>query len=118
MKIAKGGLIGTFSAFVSVLTAVFLYTALENFSGIAKLCVVVLSGLIIGTVQGFFIEKSWHRAIGIGTFAGPLILWLPVVIVTYGFALLGLPLLAAFSTLVLFGAKLGAKLRMCACRRQ
>lgn len=50
-----------------------------------------------------------------GAFVGISILWTPVVVVTYGFALLALPLLAAFAMLSFFGAKLGANLRANVC---
>ena len=112
MNIIKGGLIGALSALLTILIAYLFYTSSEGMSGMAKLCGIVLSGLVIGAAQGFFIEPSWHRTIGIGTFTGALILLLPVVLVTYGFALIGLPLLAAFSMLVRSGAKLGNTLRM------
>jgi len=55
-------------------------------------------------------------ALGIGSFIGILILWLPVVLATYGFALLALPFLAAFATLVVAGATLGTALRAKICK--
>jgi len=53
--------------------------------------------------------------VGMGAFFGLLILWLPVVLVTYGFALIGLPLLVGFGMLVFFGAKIGANFRLYFC---
>lgn len=111
MNTAKAGLIGSLSAVASFLAVLLIYVSLENFSGVAKAFAIVLSALTIGIFQGIFIKREWHRAIGIGTFSGIFILWLPVVAVTYGFALLALPLLMAFALLVFFGAKFGANIR-------
>jgi hypothetical protein len=107
----KAGMIGVFSTVVSLLTVFINYTCLENFSGTVRICAIVASALAIGICQGFFFERVWHKVIGIGTFVGISILWTPVVVVTYGFALLYLPLLAAFAILAFFGARLGANLR-------
>ncbi|MYM23793.1 hypothetical protein GTP46_14155 [Duganella sp. FT135W] len=111
MSAAKMGLIGSLSAVVSFLAVFLIYIGMENFPGMIKIAAVVLSALAIGICQGFFIERAWHRTIGIGTFTGILILWLPVIAVTYGFALLALPFLAAFAMVVFYGAKLGARFR-------
>jgi hypothetical protein len=116
MNMAKTGLIAAFSAVLNPIAAVLMFTRLENFPGIVRLLAVVVSGLATGISQGFFIGRPWHGAIGIGTFVGALILWSPVVVVTYGFALFWLPLLGAFAIVVYFGAKLGSNLRVRACR--
>lgn len=111
----KAGVIGVFSTIVSLITVFLNYTSLENFSGTVRITAIVASALAIGFCQGFFFERVWHRAIGMGAFVGISILWTPVVVVTYGFALLALPLLAAFAMLSFFGAKLGANLRANVC---
>lgn len=103
-------MIGMLSAGASLLVVFLNYTSFENFPGIVRLCALVISGFAIGIGQGLFIGRPWHGAIGIGAFVGLLIGWVPVVMVTYGFALLGLPLLAIFATLVFLGAKFGAHL--------
>ena len=115
MSKVRTGLIGISSAVISLFVGFFNYAGLENFSGIVRLVAIVLSALAIGVCQGFFVQRAGHRAVGMGAFFGLLILWLPVVVVTYGFALMALPLLAAFSMLVFFGAKVGAHLRLKAC---
>ena len=112
MSKLKTGFIGISSAVISLFVAFFNYRSLENFSGIVRLVAIVLSALVIGMCQGFFVQRSGHRAVGMGAFFGLLILWLPVVLVTYGFAIIGLPLLAVFGMLVFFGAKIGANLRL------
>lgn len=100
---------------VSILVAFFNCTSLENFFGIVRLVAIVLSALAIGIFQGFFVRRSAHRIVARGAFFGLLLLWSPVVLVTYGFALMALPLLAAFAMLVFFGAKVGAILRLYSC---
>jgi hypothetical protein len=115
MSKIKTGLIGITSAAINSSVAFFNYTGLEDFSGIVRLVAIILSALAIGICQGFFVERAGHRAIGIGAFFGLLILNLPVVVVTYGFALMALPLLVAFALLVFFGAKIGADLRLNYC---
>lgn len=115
MSKVKTGLIGISSAVLSFFVAFFNYTGLENFSGIIRLAAIVSSALAIGICQGFFVQRSGHRTVGIGAFFGLLILWSPVVMVTYGFALMALPLLVAFAMLVSFGAKIGANLRINSC---
>jgi hypothetical protein len=116
MSKVRTGFIGVSSATISLLVAFFNYRSLENFSGTVRLVAIVLSALVIGMCQGFFVQRSGHRAVGIGAFFGLLILWSPVVLVTYGFALMALPLLAALAMLVFFGTKIGANLRLNACR--
>ncbi len=107
----KTGLIGAFSIILSTLSASLVYMVFEAYPGWVKLLAIVFCALLIGALQGFFIRPSHHKVVGIASFIGIVILWLPVVLATYGFALLALPLLAAFARLVLAGATLGSKLR-------
>lgn len=116
MNMLKTSLIALFSTIISALSAYLVYTALEPYPGMVKLLAIVMCGLLIGALQGFFMKPSQHYAIGVGSFIGLLILWLPAVLATYGFALLALPFLAAFAKLVLVGAKLGTKLRANVCK--
>ena len=108
----RTGLIGMSSAAISLCVAYCNYTGLENFSGTVRLIAAMISALAVGICQGFFIQRSGHRDVGMGTFFGLLTLWLPVVVVTYGFALMALPLLAIFAMLVFYGARIGANLRL------
>jgi hypothetical protein len=112
MSKAKTVIQGVSSAVVSFFVAYFNYIGLENFPGIARLAAIVSSALLIGMCHGFFIRGLASSAVGFGAFWGRLILWSPVVAVTYGFALMALPLLAAFAVIVFFGAKIGASLRI------
>jgi hypothetical protein len=115
MSKVKTGLIGVSSGIISFFSAFFSYTGLENFDGIIRLAAIVLSALAIGMGQGFFVQRSGHRTVATGAFFGLLILWSPVVVVTYGLALVALPLLAGFAMLVFLGAKFGANLRINLC---
>ena len=112
----KTGLIGIASAAISLFVAYCNYIALENFSGTVRLFAIVLSALVVGVCQGVFVQRAEHRAVGMGAFFGLLALWLPVIVVTYGFALMALPLLAAFAMLVFYGARIGARLCLTSCR--
>ena len=116
MSTARTRLIGALSAVLSFLAVFLVYTSFENFPGMVHVLAITTCGLVIGICQGFFIQRPQHRTIGMATFVGVLILWLPVVFVTYGFALLALPLLAAFSLLVFCGARLGSHIRASAWR--
>lgn len=116
MSAARTGWIGTLSAILSFLAVFLIYTSLEHFPGTVTVLAIVVCGFVIGLGQGWFVQPPQHRTIGMATFVGLLILWLPVVLVTYGFALLAVPLLAAFALLVFFGARLGNHLRAAACR--
>ena len=116
MSAARTGLIGTLIAILGFLAVLLIYTSLELFPGTVTVLAIVVCGFVIGLGQGWLIQPSQHRTIGMATFVGVLILWLPVVLVSYGFALLAVPLLAAFAQLVFFGARQGSHLRAAACR--
>jgi hypothetical protein len=109
--ITRAGYAGALSALVIPAAAFLAFTSFENSPGIIQLAAVGISALVAGIVEGLLVERSCLDAIGWGTFAGSLVLWSPVVIATYGFALLGLPILAGLAALVWFGAKLACSLR-------
>ena len=111
----RAGLIVISSAAMSLCVAYCNYITLENCSGAVRLFAIVLSALAVGVCQGLFVQKSEHRVVAMGAFLGLLSLWLPVIVVTYGFALMALPLFAAFAMLVFYGARIGASLRLISC---
>ena len=117
MNKIKTVLVVVVSAVISFLCAFVNYAGLENYPGVVRLIAIAASALTIGACQGFFHKRPRHGAIGAGAFLGLLVLWSPVVVVTYGFALMSLPLLAIFAMLVFFGAKIGTSLRPFSCRR-
>jgi hypothetical protein len=108
----KAGLIGTVSAVVGFLVAYFVQISFEHLTLPLRWVVMLVSALAAGAFQGLLFGQSWPKVIGIGSFVGLLVLWSPVVVVTYGFALAAVPLLAAIALLVFFGARLGAKFRV------
>lgn len=114
---SKATVVGAISAVLNPAAAVIAHTVFENLPDSVQWFAVVVTGLLAGMLEGIFIGRPWHKAIGIGTFIGTLVLWAPVVMVTYGFALLALPLLAAFAALVWLGAKAGSMLRTRAAAR-
>lgn len=112
MKIVKPVMVGALSAATSILALWIAFFRLENFSLLIRLAAVVLSGVATGMWLGFFFDRRWHKAISRGAFIGAFILWLPVVAVTYGIALIALPLMLAYAWLVLAFARLGTRFRI------
>jgi hypothetical protein len=67
---------------------------------------VFLLGFSVGCLLGSAFKASMPWAVGVGAFAATLLMYLPVVFATYGFALLGLPLLVLYAACVAAGAHL------------
>jgi hypothetical protein len=64
-------------------------------------------GLILGFLVQLCIRQPLPRLrVAVGAFCGAFTVWLPVVMVTYGFALLASPLLFAYSFAVVAGSYL------------
>ena len=59
------------------------------------------AGMILGRVFG----SGYANSIGIGAMLALLLLWTPVVVVTYGFALAGIPILVAYAYCFVLGAR-------------
>lgn len=104
------------SALITCIVAVLNYFWLENYSGMIRLVVIVMSALASGVCQGLFVDDRSLRATGFGAFFGLLVLMSPVIAATYGFALMSLPLLAMLAMLVFFGAVGGRTFRSKFCR--
>jgi hypothetical protein len=69
-------------------------------------------GLILGFLaQLFFDEPLPKRRVATAAFLGALTLWLPVVLVTYGFALAATPVLIAYAAAAAIGAYAAVLLR-------
>lgn len=112
MNIVKPALVGALGAAMSILALWIVHIKLESFSLPVRLAAVVVSGVAIGMGLGFSFDRRWHKAISRGAFIGIFIVWLPVLVVTYGFALIALPLLLAYAWLVQEFARLGARFRI------
>jgi hypothetical protein len=103
---------GAGSAALSITAAFLIYIMLEDWPGIVQLLALAAAGLLIGCLLGCVAGSEFSKAIGAGAFAGPLVLWTPVVFVTYGFALLYLPLFILYALVVAFASKAGGALRI------
>lgn len=73
----------------------------------------VLSALAYGFVLGFAIQSCLRqplpkRRVAVASFCGSFVLWLPVVVVSYGFALAATPVFLAYSTAVIAGLYLAS----------
>ncbi|WP_409026878.1 hypothetical protein OX462_19845 [Janthinobacterium sp. SUN098] len=104
------GLVGILSATTSIGAAFLAYMYAESLPDVLKVLAVIAAGLLTGILQGIVLGSSWLKTIGISAFLGALVLWTPVVLVTYGFAVVALPLLAAFAAIIWLGGKLGASI--------
>lgn len=97
------------SAIISLGAAFLVYIHTENLAGVASILTVLAAGFAAGLLQGAIAGRPWLNTIAISALLGALLLWLPILFVTYGFALLALPLLVAFAAVVWMGARLGAR---------
>src|SRR5450830_880863 len=109
MTKAKTGLAGALSAIISLGAAFLVYIHTENLPGVASMLAVLAAGFVAGLLQGAIAGRAWLNTIAISALLGALPLWLPILFVTYGFALLALPALVAFAAVVWMGARLGAR---------
>jgi hypothetical protein len=87
----------------------FLYRYSEHQPGWLRLMEWVAVGGLAGVVFGRIFGRGHHRTIGAGAFAGMLLLWTPVVLNTYGFALIAVPILMAYGVIAGLGARHGGR---------
>jgi hypothetical protein len=112
MKMNKG-VIAPISSFVtSIGLALSVYYSLASKSGVTIGTVILMAGLVMGVVHGWFFDLHLARRIGIAAFLALCLLWTPIVIGTYGFALMALPILAIYAFIVFVGAQFGARNRL------
>jgi hypothetical protein len=74
-----------------------------------------LGALAYGLVLGFVVQLCFRQPlpkvqVAVASFCGAFILWLPVVAVTYGFALMATPVFFAYSATVIVGAYMAVQL--------
>jgi hypothetical protein len=65
-------------------------------------------GFVLGGVFAYMFDPGRSLPIGVGAFLAVAVLWTPVVLTTYGFALVAVPLLAVYALLVVLGFRLVA----------
>jgi hypothetical protein len=102
--------VGAASALLSILGALLVYIGMEGSAGAMQLLALVPVAVIVGLLLGVLGGEGSAAAIGVGCFSGLLLLWTPVVVVTYGFALLSVPVIAIYVFIVVRSSKLGASL--------
>jgi hypothetical protein len=67
-----------------------------------------IASLVYGFVIGLAIQLCFHeslprRRVALAAFAGSFLLWVPVVLVTYGLALMATPIFMAYAVAVVLG---------------
>lgn len=97
------------SIFISPLFAYISFMYFEEYSGVVRIGALVLAGIAAGIAQGALFGERFYMTIGVGALLGALVMWAPIVMVTYGFALLGLPVLMAYAACVGVGAKFSGR---------
>lgn len=76
---------------------------------LVKLSAACVVGAVIGFVLGAWFGRPCIRPIAWSAFAALSLLCLPVVLVTYGFALMGAPIVVGYALFVATGARYGAR---------
>ena len=108
---STGRLFGIASFLVSGVLLLFLVQIPSSMGWLLTGSAFYASAGVYGFVAGFVFGKSCAVAVGWGAFAAAAVLCVPVIFVTYGFALAGAPLVLAFALVVVAGANLGGRLR-------
>ncbi len=103
-------LIALFSAAASAACAFAAFRFPVQLSDSASIIASGLFALVLGLLQGKLFGPAAYKAVGVGTFLGLCVIWAPVVIVTYGFALAGLPYLVAYAGIAAVGVQWSVKL--------
>lgn len=113
MQIRKRAFAAVFS-FLSSLFAVWTtYRYAEPAGGVKLLCAFYIVGFLLGCVHGLLFGRNNAKIVGYGAFVAVLLLWTPVMFVTYGFAIIGIPFLIAYAACITVGAQLVTKNRDC-----
>lgn len=100
-------LLALLAGYIASLLAAVLAFRLVDGSSEANFAAILLAGVAIG--YGFSRVPAFSRSrniVATSAFLAALTMWVPVVIVTYGFALIGVPLLGLYSLAVMLGWKL------------
>jgi hypothetical protein len=103
---------GALSSVAAIVGAIGTYFLFPGTSPVVFTLALIAVELTLGIGIGFFACDASIKSIGFGAFVGLLIVWTPVVAVTYGFALLALPLLFLTAGALAVGSRLGRKVRI------
>lgn len=90
-------------------TALLVHHYLAGQSGTTMAVRMILAGLCVGVIHGWFFPRRYARHIAIAAFFALCLLWTPVVLASYGFGLIALPILLIYALAVFFGARFGAE---------
>ena len=101
-------LIALFSALASAAIGLAAYRGLEHLPGTIRIIGFGAAALVVGLLQGRLFGAGAYKAAGVGAFLGVCVLWAPVVLASYGFALAGLHYLVAYAGIVAVGVQWGA----------
>lgn len=99
------------SAMAGVMSVIGTYVTMQGVSPVIFILVLALVGMLVGGLVGIWAGDKSAKMVGVGAFIGVFIVWLPVVAVTYGFALLALPLLVLYALIMAIGSKFANILR-------
>jgi len=110
-RITEAGLAGTLGAVLNPIAAWLLFSHLPEPTFVTLVAAGIAAALVLGMIEGLLIRRPNLSVVIVGTLLGGLLMWIPMVVMTYGFALMGIPLLAAFAVFVWFGARIGSFFR-------
>lgn len=110
-RITEAGLAGTLGAVLNPIAAWLLFSHLPEPTFVTLVAAGIAAALVLGMIEGLLIRRPHLSVVIVGTLLGGLLMWIPMVVMTYGFALMGIPLLAAFAVFVWFGARIGSFFR-------
>lgn len=99
------------SAVAGGISVIGTYVTVQGVSSLTFVLALALVGMLVGGLVGIWAGDKSAKMVGVGAFIGVFIIWLPVVAVTYGFALLALPLLLLYALIMAIGSKFANMLR-------
>jgi hypothetical protein len=108
IKCAFTSLIGNFTA---VLAPYYLLHDTHAFNVVVM--AIFIAGFVVALIHGWIFGRGNVLIIGVTALTVILFLYIPVVLTTYGFALLSAHYLLAYALLALIGARLGAQASRC-----
>ncbi|MRV72074.1 hypothetical protein GJ700_10145 [Duganella sp. FT92W] len=103
-------ILGFSISFVTFLANTWLCFAGSDFSLLVKFVFLLVSGALLGALAGnikFF--EGQRKQLAWAATVSAFILWIPVVVATYGFALLGIPLILLYGLAVHAGWQLSQR---------
>jgi hypothetical protein len=97
------------TSFLANLGSLILLVRVDSANVLIKLSGLCIVGASLGFILGAVFGRGCVTSIGWSAFAALALACMPVVLVTYGFALMGTPLVAGYAVIVAAGARCGAQ---------